>query len=144
MKAEVEKWDWIKWIEFLRPHLHLQMCSPFSDALSDIFVEIRLFIRLTVCLVLERFPEAVVDETDYRRLLKLTASGYLMVINWLITVHFGISCSTTVNISLRRWLLVAFVLCFWCGIVFLDEFEKMNGVFRPVSFVYCGFVSNFI
>lgn len=64
----------LKKTAYLGPHLQLKAFGSFSDALRDFVIIRRQTIRVAVCSVVQRFPEAVVDGADYLLLFSAMVS----------------------------------------------------------------------
>lgn len=82
----VENRSRVEWIEYLGLDWPLQALGQLSDGSSDFILIMKIFIHLTVCSVVKRFWEAVVDKVGYWRIFIVIASGFMMAVNWLIIV----------------------------------------------------------
>lgn len=124
-------------------HLHLQTLSPFSDVSSDFVVIMRQFISQTVCSVVERFSEVVVDEAEYQNFIIAIPSGFLMAFKRQITVSVKLC-------ALQYWTCRLCICCSSSSDFVLDclsyfsliILKRMNVVLRPCFFGYFGDVSN--
>lgn len=97
------------------------MLFIFCDALSELLVAMRRFIRQVMCSVVECYPEAVVDRVDYRKLFVAIAFGFFL---WLSA---GESLSVPESHVLREW---TYRLC-------TDCFSSSDCVSKRVSYFSC-------
>lgn len=83
-------------------HLYLEAFGQFSGPLSKSVIVIRRVLVDTVGPLIQRFLETVFDVVDYQNFFVAVASGVLMAVNRPVTIRFGVSDSTLMDMWLMR------------------------------------------